>query len=80
MCVGGVRHRAEHQLSKEERLKRRELLERYGYQIETTDEHGDIVLTENLCDVQDTAGAAPSLASALLGAQAVSPSLVFRCV
>ncbi|ELR20021.1 uncharacterized protein ACA1_113660 [Acanthamoeba castellanii str. Neff] len=46
---------AEHQLSKEERLKRRELLERYGYQIETTDEHGDIVLTENLCDVQDTA-------------------------
>jgi hypothetical protein len=58
VCCTCVRHRAEHQLSKEERLKRRELLERYGYQIETTDEHGDIVLTENLCDVQDTAGAA----------------------
>lgn len=26
------------------------MLERYGYQIETTDENGDIILTENLCD------------------------------
>jgi len=40
-------------MSKEERQKRRELLERYGYQIETTDENGDIVLTENARDEQD---------------------------
>ena len=46
-------HRTEQQLSKEERKQRRELLERYGYQVETTDENGDIVLTENLCDIQD---------------------------
>jgi len=38
------------QLSKEEKLRREALLAQYGYQVEMTDENGDIVLSFNESD------------------------------